>query len=263
MVERTVQGFELVTAACVLLAAACGGALDRPGSMSDASVSYAPDVDARPGSMDAATPFTMGTSDSGASPAPANDAGDASVDARAPASPCPPAVPDAGSPCAPSGGGNVLSCEYGGTVHGVCTTLAQCRLGHWSVSPPPDACGQNASACPTAYGTGVGAACPDANAICDYAEGRCACAGCDVAADGGLRGGTWLCRPWPAADAGCPGSRPLAGTACTAPDGTLCGSGCCDTPSTGWPMQCSAGVWTLVTCTADCRGPTACRSPFH
>ena len=165
---------------------------------------------------------------------------------------CPSPVPPDGGACNLSG--ELLACEYGGNANGACTTFAECLAveagAHlsWIVTPAAEGCEQNSAACPVMYGSGEGARCPANNLSCDYAEGRCACLAC--APDGGVQNGYtgdyWHCRAWKDVAAGCPTPRPLLGSVCTAPEGTLCDyTQCCGGPSLGPSMLCAGGVWRV------------------
>ena len=166
---------------------------------------------------------------------------------------CPTTVPPNGmAPCLLEidGGsaGFLSSCEYGGNAYGACTTIAVCgtgviSLGSWTVTPAPNRCGTNAAACPATYGLGEGSACP-LPGTCDYPQGRCGCLSC--LSDAGTAGGYWHCRAWddPSVGASCPAERPLIGTACTVPEGTVCFyDACCGGPSLGPSVQCTGGAW--------------------
>jgi len=156
------------------------------------------------------------------------------------------------APCLPEidGGsaGFLSSCEYGGNAYGACTTIAVCgagviSLGSWTVTPAPSGCGTNAAECPATYGFGEGSACP-LPGTCDYPQGRCGCLSC--LSDAGTAGGYWHCRAWddPSVGASCPAERPLIGTACTVPEGTVCFyDACCGGPSLGPSVQCTGGAW--------------------
>jgi hypothetical protein len=180
---------------------------------------------------------------------------------------CPITVPPNGStPCVyvnPDSGVDMLRfCEYGGNAYGDCTTVAECLCpacigqvivdaetspplnGSWQVTPPYVGCGQNASACPATYGEG-GACSPPVEGTCDYPEGTC---GCEFCMSDANNFGYWRCRPWDEPiGPGCPAAteRPLIGTACTLPEGTVCAyRSCCAGPPLGPNLQCASGVWS-------------------
>jgi hypothetical protein len=150
---------------------------------------------------------------------------------------CPATVPTDGAPCA---GETAGPCEYGDDVLGGCNTAADCYAGVWSVSAPltlncPTVL---SSICPSSFAEAQAPtsqpACASytARSICHYPEGSCTCGG-----------GLVLCTP-PAA--GCPATRPRAGTPCsTGPGGcAFWGTGSCD----GASMTCACGVWQLIYC---------------
>ena len=167
---------------------------------------------------------------------------------------CPPAVPLAGTPCAPPYVPYPFEavCEYGSDLH--CTTSAQWEgdAGAWVVQP----CKGNASACPPAFDADAGGSCavPRAQGACNYPEGQCGCVlcggVCDVAGacgpDASPDATTWQCKPW-LTPTGCPSPRPLLGTACPTTQAMECDYGydCFCGLALDPQMGCIEGHWVL------------------
>lgn len=156
---------------------------------------------------------------------------------------CPSTVPADGSSCsAPA------ACEYGADAHGLCSTFASCVSGSWHVVAPSSACDANASDCPSAFETiPSGFACPLAahDAKCIYDEGICACPSMCLGANS-TQEWQWLCHAWADVQAGCPETRPTAGTTPCSQEGQFCSwDGCCGGMPLGADEKCTGGVWTL------------------
>jgi hypothetical protein len=177
---------------------------------------------------------------------------------------CPASPPAATQPCNPSP--TPLECEYGGDVHGRCTTLLICALlpdGTFHFTSPPGSgssnssrpCGTNPPGCPSTYasamaddvGADAGLCSGTAALLCDYAEGVCGCGN-------GSSASGWTCAPRAPAGGACPSTeRPLAGDRCTN-EGQLCdyGSPCVSGTWAGPPMLCENGYWEVVSGLANC-----------
>jgi hypothetical protein len=259
------------TAVALVLACGCGGAFDpsapdasapiRASWVSDASLDAAVGAPTDAGSVERmmardGAGAHDGAAERGVGAHDGAGESDGSTESEAAPGPCPATVPDAGQGCT-SPDGSFLECEYGGDAHGLCRTLARCA-GQWTITQTT--CASDPSICPPAYGGGEGSSCP-ISGPCDYAEGRCACVDCSLAADGGIEGGHWHCRAWLDAGPGCPPYSPLVGSVCSAPGGTACGSDCCGSPVLGEGVQCSGGIWRSLGCTISCvAGPSlGCR----
>jgi hypothetical protein len=152
---------------------------------------------------------------------------------------CPATPPTSGAPCAARG--PAAACEYGEDPYYYCDPIAVCDLSMTWYVPQTDA---SALGCPTT----LPSACPPTFA--GLASGQTACAPAPERVTCRYPEGTCYCAPngdvsctAPAA-AGCPATRPRAGTACSAPC-TTWGSGTCD----GQSMKCVCGVWQPVQCT--------------
>jgi hypothetical protein len=152
---------------------------------------------------------------------------------------CPATPPTFGSPCAARGSAAI--CEYGDDPWYACDTVAFCDPTLvWHVFPTNLSglgCPTTLPAeCPLSYaelsGGLTGCASPSERIECRYPEGTCYCA----------PNGDVSCTP--PAPAGCPTTRPRAGTACSAPC-TTWGTGICD----GQSMKCVCGTWQPVVCT--------------
>jgi hypothetical protein len=150
---------------------------------------------------------------------------------------CPAAAPAQGTQC--TGSSSQIWCEYGSDPNSDCNTIAYCTSSGWQVSAAGDLNGdQNCptvltTACPATFATAAnsGDVCT-AIVNCQYPEGLCVC---------DQVGGALECT---ASAAGCPATRPLAGTSCNA---DLCGSwgaGTCD----GQSMICYCGLWQPFRC---------------
>ena len=147
--------------------------------------------------------------------------------------PCPATVPVQGAPCTPRGA--AAFCEYGDDPWFNCNTIVYCvsqGTAVWNVVAPfeSDCPTTLASACPASFAGASGAAC-DHDLACRYPAGECACSVAGISCTA------------PAA-AGCPATRPRAGSACSAPC-TTWGSGVCD----GMSMACVCGTWQPIQCT--------------
>ncbi|HEX3905279.1 MAG TPA: hypothetical protein VH853_20805 [Polyangia bacterium] len=151
---------------------------------------------------------------------------------------CPATLPSMGAPCTARGLAAV--CEYGDDPWYGCNTVAYCdSQGGWHtvISSEPDCPTTMPSGCPASFaeamsgGQSTCALAPDGELTCRYPEGAC---GCTAA-------GFTCSAP---ASAGCPATRPHAGTACAAPCMTW-GSGICD----GQSMKCLCGTWQPIQCT--------------
>jgi hypothetical protein len=176
--------------------------------------------------------------------------GTAGIDGSGGASaPCPAGLPTEGAPCPRS-----YTCRYPGTdPAGVCGPTADCAPDpcgaalHWHISQVSGLCGTHPQPCPNSFAAvSPGTTCPSAqlgSAFCDYPEGRCGCVMCvDPNIAGTLT--TWSCRAWNAgtSEAACPGSAPLAGSPCNAPD-TICLYSPCGQIPIGDDLQCTDGFW--------------------
>lgn len=184
--------------------------------------------------------------------------------ARSDSTVCPVALPASGSPCPP-----VVSCEYGPNADGACATIASCvavapgTFG-WQISSPPPGCGAHGPTCPASFtARPPETACSLSDSVCDYAEGRCACAPCSGGA--GSPSSTeagWQCLTWRTGGAGCPTPRPLAGNSCTsAQEGLTCDYSylCTGVPDMGPLLVCEHGTWTPAGSTAaSCVAPPRC-----
>jgi hypothetical protein len=149
--------------------------------------------------------------------------------------PCPDAVPTDGTACGLPG----LSCEYGGDAHLLCSQIADCLDGTWSV--PANQC-VPASNCPAAFGANRDCL---SRGPCDYPEGRCECTACS----GGVH---WQCRAWTDVGPGCDPTRPRAGSACSS-EGAQCNYADCCGVSLGPDLVCTDGRWDT-----DMQVDTAC-----
>jgi hypothetical protein len=176
---------------------------------------------------------------------------------------CPEALPGSGSAC-PS----VVSCEYGPNADGACATIAWCIAAApgtftWQISSPPAGCGTHGPTCPASFtALPPETACSLSDPVCDYAEGRCACAPCSSGAGSpSSTEGAWECLTWPTGGAGCPTPRPLAGNECTsAQEGLTCNYAylCSGVPEMGPLLVCEHGTWTQTFSTASCVAPPRC-----
>ena len=156
---------------------------------------------------------------------------------------CPPTEPIDGTPCAgtvPAGG-----CEYGVDPQYFCGTIALCDPTRGWVTQ----IGLGSPTCPTslsfscppsfdeAQATSSQLACASlpTNLTCTYPEGRCDCE----------QGLSVLTCTAPA-PAGCPATRPRAGTPCSTAVGSCSawGTGICD----GQSMTCTCGLWRPLLC---------------
>jgi hypothetical protein len=167
---------------------------------------------------------------------------------------CPATPPANGSSCtSPS-----VTCEYGGDPDSQCNTIAMCIevTGRWSRTDPPSggACPTSppgTNGCPSSYSAvSIGQGCTS-SAECAYPQGRCAC----TPQQGGPveiedAGSTWGCT---APSAGCPLTRPQAGSSCNT-DGEYCDYGTCTLPG-GTGMTCTQRVWNIE--------PGACAETFR
>lgn len=132
-----------------------------------------------------------------------------------PAFPCPPTAKADDSSC-PEGSW----CEYGSAAEATCNDRLFCRDTQW-VKVPKDC----DVACPKTWDElAEGSACSDASQVCTFDEGTCGClvpdsdAGPDDAGEDASDGdasaeprGRWTCVR---AASGCPGKRPVRGSAC-------------------------------------------------
>ncbi len=145
---------------------------------------------------------------------------------------CPASVPTDGEACS---GETAAPCEYGDDTLFGCNTIASCYAGAWSLSTPiePTCPTTVPSSCPSSF---VEAKAPTSQPacasysgrlVCFYPEGSCVCGGGLISCTVPL--------------AGCPATRPRAGTPCsTGPGGCATwGTGSCD----GASLTCGCGVW--------------------
>jgi hypothetical protein len=163
---------------------------------------------------------------------------------------CPDEVPIDATPCSFGDGGSP-SCEY--RTHGGGSVLASCGISGTASSPtwsifvvssaftgPP---------CPGSFAAATGS-CDGTNLVCDYAEGRCACAD---------NADSWICRRWSSvmssvdgqpSETPCPVPRPLVGTACDVEGQTCDYGGFCQAPavSLGLSLVCHQHYWDVVVC---------------
>ena len=157
-----------------------------------------------------------------------------------PSKACPTALPTSGAACSNEG----QACEYGGDAERLCTSVAQCTSGAWSIHTPPASCGQQPASCPATFGAvAQGTTCAADGPLCEYPEGFCGCEVCS--GDGGVANGAiWHCNAWAAVIAACPTMpRPRLGEACST-EGQECDYGyCCSGPALGPYMKCQGGAW--------------------
>jgi hypothetical protein len=161
---------------------------------------------------------------------------------------CPSTVPAQGAECHSS-----LSCEYGSDTQHWCATLAACNGSQWNVATPGNTCGMHPDTCPATYASVVrGSTCPTSGImICDYDEGRCACAPCRTPTSGVISPVEWTCRAWASGGNGCPPVAPLAGTACATPNQLCSYDNLCGV-RVGLNYKCDGGAWRVPPDPAPC-----------
>jgi hypothetical protein len=183
-----------------------------------------------------------GGSGSGGSGSGGSSSSGGSGDAGA-ASPCPEHDPSKVA-CSPQG----LECEYGSNPVQGCDSVATCETTWQTVAPSDSKCSAGLGAgCPLTFaGAAVGSTCSNNGQVCNYPQGRCACAesfgGPVIVSDAALQG-HWACQD--PATAACPMPRAPLGSAC-APDGLSCDYGTCRVPG-GTAEKCVGGIWVPAT----------------